>query len=110
MKSEATIAGQLNEGVNFTNTSPFGVDRFRLSSGSLEERIADRIRHYWGERGYYIDVAIHEIPQPNRTGHPPATYRAARSNLKNGLPLGYNELTLGICMYVKPEQYRKGDR
>jgi len=113
MKSEDTVISLLNESVavNVTRTSPLGkpVERLYLSANSLEERISNRIQKYWAERGYSVSIAVRDIAH-QRNGHQDVTYRAARSNLMYGLPIGYNELALGICMYIKPEKYRKGDR
>jgi hypothetical protein len=110
MKSEATVIDQLNGMVDVTRTSPLGKpEKLYLSASSLEERISNRIQKYWAERGYSINIAVRDIAH-QRNGHQDITYRAARSNLMNGLPIGYNELALGTCMYVKPEKYRKGNK
>lgn len=113
MKSETMVVDQLSRsvGVPIPSTAPFGgpVERVYLSPGSLEERIANRIRQYWEERGYYVDIAVRDIAY-RRDNNNNASYRAARSDLMNGLPIGYNELALGTCMYAKPEKYRRGDK
>jgi hypothetical protein len=104
-KSDATIIGQLSEPTKITSIKIHpGVDpaieRSRLTVGAMEERIANRIRNYWAERGYYIAIAVQEIPFIRKNGKAEAvTVRAARSNLVNGLPVGYNELSLGIASY-----------
>lgn len=102
-KSDATIIGQLNEPIIITgkfNPTTDPLMERRLTSAGMEERLANRIRNYWAERGYYIAIAVREIPFVRKNGKVEAvTVRAARSNLVNGLPVGYNELSLGIASY-----------
>lgn len=103
-KSAATIAGQLREAIDYTHTPTSGsVERFRLPANVLEENIANRIRNYWRERGYQINIEVHDIPVINKSGSPHSTYRAARSNMRYGLPSGYKELSLGIDPGNKPK-------
>jgi hypothetical protein len=106
-KSEATISGQLNEAVDYTNTPDIGsVERFRMSANTLEEHIATRVRNYWKERGYHVNVAVQEIVQVNKSGSPHSIYRAARSNMTGGLPPGCKELSFGIDPHTKPKPKR----
>lgn len=112
-KSETTIAGQLNQSIDYVHEPTAGkVERVRLSAISLEERIADRIRVYWGERGYYVDVGLCDVPQHRNAKNATAatSYRAARSNLTNGLPPGCRELKLGVDQYSKPKPKREKEK
>lgn len=109
IKSEGTILGQLTQSVAYTNVvdnpkSGTKVERYQLSAGSLEDRLAQRIQKYWGERGHFVDIRVREVPY--HRGKDVTHYRAARSNLVNGLPIGYKEPQLSIS--AQPQsQYKK---
>lgn len=49
---------------------------------------SDRIRAYWQERGYTVNAGLRRVSDRTATGKK-FGYSAVRSDLVNGLPVGY---------------------
>lgn len=57
----------------------------------MEEHIAERVHHYWLDRGYNVHASVQ--PVMVKTNRSTSHYRAARSTLVNGLPRNYRDHT-----------------
>ena len=56
---------------------------------ATEEGYAVRVREYWRERGYDVDVSTRECRERPST----APYRAVRPNLVSGLPRDFKRVS-----------------
>lgn len=55
-----------------------------------DDQITRRIMDYWRERGYGVNAAVAQMSAPPTRAHQaPYHYDAIKSDLVNGLPLGY---------------------
>ena len=54
-----------------------------------EETWVSRIREYWRQRGFDVEVGVRDVTENNPRGNGTIHYRAIRSDMVNGLPRGY---------------------